>query len=379
MTQNTHSEPKLYVALELSNKEWKLAFGDGRQKRQINMPARHQARFWQEVAKAKAKFKLPETTPVFSCYEAGRDGFWIHRMLTAGGVTNVVVDPASIEVNRRAKRVKTDRLDAAKLLSMLLRYGLHEERTLWSVVHVPSAEAEAQRRVHRSAERLKKEKTAHRCRIRSLLVLHGVDLRRFPEDWGDVKDWQGQPLPREVVAELQQEEERLLLVKQQLDALEQQRKSRVQAVSKTPGEASATSSLAERWSVKLAGIKGVGAETAWNLGHEFFGWRDFRNRREVGAAAGLTGSPYNSGDSHHEQGISKAGNARVRHWMTELAWRWLRFQPESALTTWYQARFAAGKGRLRRVGIVALARKLLVALWKYGAQGQCPEGALMRA
>lgn len=377
MTQNTHSGLNLYVALELSNKEWKLAFGDGRQTRQISMPAREQARFWKEVAKAKEKFGLPLETPVYSCYEAGRDGFWIHRMLAAGGGRNLVVDPASIEVNRRARRVKTDRLDASKLLSMLLRHWLSGERTHWRVVHVPSAEAEDARRLHRSVERLKKEKTAHQCRIRSLLALHGVVVTRLPECWTSIRDWRGEVLPAGLLAELESETSRWRLVKEQLRERQELRKQRAREAARTPAPGAAVGPAATDWSVKLGRIKGVGAETAWNLGHEFFGWRDFKNRREVGAAAGLTGSPYQSGDSHHEQGISKAGSARVRHWMTELAWRWLRFQPQSTLAKWYEQRFGAGTGRMRRVGIVALARKLLVALWKYGARDECPEGALL--
>lgn len=378
MTDNTHSESKIYMALELSNQEWKLAFGDGRQTRQVNISAGDQARLKWAVAKAKEKFKLPEEAKVYSCYEAGRDGFWIHRLLTQIGVTNLVVDPASIEVNRRARRIKTDRLDAAKLLTMLLRYWMYGEKTLWSVLHVPSVEEEASRRLHRNAERLKKEKRAHQSRLRSLLALHGLKPCKIPENtWVELKDWKGDPLPAAYVAELQQEQERLDLVKKQLVELATIRKRRCKVVVEPAAQSTSPVPAAERWSVKLAQLRGVGAETAWNLGHEFFGWRKFRNRREVGAAAGLTGSPYNSGDSAHEQGISKAGNARVRHWMTELAWRWLLFQPRSALAQWYEKRFGGGTGRMRRVGIVALARKLLVALWRYGAQDQMPEGVCL--
>lgn len=353
-----------------------MAFGDGRQARQVDMAAGHQARLREQIAKAKAKLDLPPDAAVYSCYEAGRDGFWIHRMLTQMGVTNLVVDPASIEVNRRARRIKTDRLDAAKLLTRLLRYWLYGEKTLWSVLHVPSVEEEARRRLHRSAERLKKEKRGHPSRMRSLLALHGLKPRKIPEDsWGELKDWQGAPLPAAYVAELQQEQERLDMVKKPLVELAKIREGRRKGAGDPAATPATRVPAAERWAVKRAQLRGVGAETAWNLGHEFFGWRDFQNRREVGAAAGLTGSPYNSGESAHEQGISKAGNARVRHGMTELAWRWLMFQPQSALAQWYEKRFGRGTGRMRRVGIVALARKLLVALWRYGAQNQAPEGA----
>jgi transposase len=373
MTQNPPSEKSLYTAIELSNKEWKLAFGDGKQTRLVSIPARDQERLKREVAKAKTKLGLPAEAPVYSCYEAGRDGFWIHRMREEAGVKNRVVDPASIEVNRRMRRAKTDRLDAQKLLTMLMRYWLHGEKTLWSVARVPGEEDEARRRHHRNEERLKKERRQHLVRMKSLLVLHGVCVSRLPKDWSEVKDWRGRPLPAEAIRELEQERARLDLVKRQLEVLEEMRQVRLQAARKG---AEATS--AERWAVKLSGVKGVGEDTAWKLAHEFFGWRKFRNRREVGGAAGLTGSPYSSGDSQREQGISKAGNARGRHLMTELAWRWLQFQPGSALAQWYAKRFGEGTGRMRRVGIVALARKLLVALWRYGAQGVVPEGALVK-
>ena len=374
MTQNPHSETRLYMAMELSNEEWKLAFGDGRQERLVSIPARDRDRLEKAIAKAKAKLGLPADAPVHSCYEAGRDGFWIHRMLERMGVANVVVDSASIEVNRRKRRAKTDRLDAKKLLAMLLRYRLYGERKTWSVVRVPSEEDEGRRRLHRNEERLKKERKQHLVRMKSLLVLNGVSVRRLPKDWAAVRDWAGRPLPAELVRELEQEQERLDVVVAQLKELEQARRKRLRAAKNGPN-APAT----ECWALKLASVKGVGEDTAWRLSHEFFGWREFNNRREVGGAAGLTGSPYSSGDSQRDQGISKAGNKRVRHLMTELAWRWLRFQPESQLAQWYEKRFGGGTKRARRVGIVALARKLLIALWRYGAQGVVPDGVSIKA
>ena len=374
MKQNPHSDPTLYLAMELSNREWKLAFGDGRQERQVTIPARDQARLRQAIAQAKAKLGLPAAAPIYSCYEAGRDGFWIHRLLEKIGVVNLVVDSASIEVNRRQRRAKTDRLDAQKLLTMLLRYRLYGETKLWSVVRVPSEADEARRRHHRNEERLKKERQQHLVRMKSLLVLNGVNVPRLPKDWRAVRDWDGRPLPAEVLRELEQEQARLDIVVSQLKELEEARAQRLRTARKEEA-----APAAERWALKLAELNGVGEDTAWKLAHEFFGWREFRNRRQVGGAAGLTGSPYSSGDSQREQGISKAGNARVRHLMTELAWRWLRFQSGSELARWYERRFGTGTKRMRRVGIVALARKLLVALWRYGAQGVIPQGVLIKA
>ena len=374
MKQNPHSDLTLYLAMELSNREWKLAFGDGRQERQVTIPARDQARLRQAIAQAKAKLGLPAAAPIYSCYEAGRDGFWIHRLLEKIGVVNLVVDSASIEVNRRQRRAKTDRLDAQKLLTMLLRYRLYGETKLWSVVRVPSEADEARRRHHRNEERLKKERQQHLVRMKSLLVLNGVNVPRLPKDWRAVRDWDGRPLPAEVLRELEQEQARLDIVVSQLKELEEARAQRLRTARKEEA-----APAAERWALKLAELNGVGEDTAWKLAHEFFGWREFRNRRQVGGAAGLTGSHYSSGDSQREQGISKAGNARVRHLMTELAWRWLRFQSGSELARWYERRFGTGTKRMRRVGIVALARKLLVALWRYGAQGVIPQGVLIKA
>ncbi|NCD18292.1 MAG: IS110 family transposase, partial [Actinobacteria bacterium] len=254
------------------------------------------------------------------------------------------------------------------------RYRLYGETKTWSVVRVPGEEDEARRRHHRNEERLKKERKQHLVRMKSLLVLNGVSVSRLPKDWRAVRDWDGRPLPAELVRELEQEQERLDVVVAQLKELEMARLHHLRAAKKEPA-----APAAERWAVKLAGVKGVGEDTAWQLSHEFFGWREFRNRREVGGAAGLTGSPYSSGDSQRDQGISKAGNARVRHLMTELAWRWLQFQSGSELARWYEKRFGAGTKRTRRIGIVALARKLLIALWRYGAQGVVPEGALIKA
>ena len=368
MNDIAHSGSGVYLAIECGNKDWKLAFGDGSQRREVTIPARNELRLKREIERAKERFGKPADAPVYSCYEAGRDGFWIHRLLKKLGVENVVVDPASIEVKRRGKRVKTDRLDARKLLAMLIRYWVYGERKTWSVVRVPEEEQEAARRPHRERERLVKERTGHRCRIRSLLALHGIVVKRIPASGNELKDWQGEALPGTLVEELNRELERLRLVDAQLKKLAQDQKSQPQTCPSRGVEQAR----------KLGKVKGVGAQTGWELAHEFF-WRDFKNRRQVGAASGLVGCPYDSGDSRTEQGISKAGNARVRVMMTELAWRWLRFQPGSALSRWYMERFGHGSGRMRRIGIVALARKLLVALWKYLESDLAPEGATVRA
>lgn len=361
------SAPVLYMALELSNKTWRLALSDGAKRRQVVVPAADLMKLSEAVAKAKERFGMPASARVVSCYEAGRDGFWLHRHLRGVGIENQVVDAASIEVSRRLRHVKTDRLDGERLLVKLIRHHTGE-RGGWSVVRVPSPEEEDARHLHRELERLKRERLAHRLRIQSLLVTQGVRLTiksALRLRLGSLALWDGHSLPVELKAELEREAERLALAERQIGALEATRRERLQSPR----------TEAERRIVHLMRLGAIGPASAWLLVMEFFAWRDFRNRREVAALAGLVGTPYNSGDSERDQGISKAGNRRVRAMIVEIAWLWLRFQPKSSLSQWYQTRFAGGGARMRRIGIVALARRLLIALWRYLEDGVMPEGA----
>jgi len=364
----TTKSPVLFMAMELSAKTWKLCFGDGStRRRHVSVATDVYWKLADEVKKAKVRFGLPPTARVLSCHEAGRDGFWIHRFLGSLGIGNSVVDSSSIEVPRRKRKRKTDRLDAEKLLRMLIRYHQGDKR-IWSVVRVPSREAEDGRRLHRELERLKKERTAHTNRIRSLLVTQGLTIklnRRFLSELDSLRQWDDSPLDAHLKAELVRQYQRLTMVNDQIRRIEKQRDEMLKSCS-TP---------AIRQVSGLMSLRGIGKVSAWTLVHEFFAWRDFANRRQVGSAAGLTGTPYNSGGSETDQGISKAGNRRIRHLMVEIAWRWLQFQPGSALSRWFNWRFASGGKRMRRVGIVALARKLLVALWKYVEFGEVPNDA----
>ena len=360
---------KLYIALELSNSKWKLAFSTAEKIRLITIDARDLVAFQRVLAMTKEKWGLPEDIQTLTVYEAGRDGFWIHRWLESLGIENVIVDPASIEVNRRKRRAKTDRLDAKALVRQLIRYR-NGERTVWAVVKVPSVQEEDQRRREREIKRLKKEIGASTARIKSLLVLHGLkvdSLRKLDEQLGKMFCWNGDPLPEHLRAEISREYQRVEFARAQLKGLERERAGRIA----TP------QTKAEQQAHKLLKLKGVGVISAMMLSDEFFSWREFKNVRQVGACAGLDGSPYASGDSQAEQGISKAGNARVRALMIELAWSWLRNQPASALALWFEKNFARGK-RSRRIGIVAVARKLLVALWKYLEKDELPEGASLK-
>jgi transposase len=364
--KHTVEASELYMAFELGEKNWKLSLGDGvRSPSHYTVAAGDTAALLECIAKAKARCGLAPEASVGSCYEAGRDGFWLHRWLIAHGTDNIVVDSASIEVNRRARRVKTDRLDGDKLLAMLIRYGAGERR-VWSVVRVPTPEEEDARRAHRELGRLGHERIAHINRIRALLVLHNLRVKyvggRLWQRW-----WTGHAneLAPRVRTEIERESARLLLVKKQMDMIEAAQHQAVAAGS-------------EAQVARLARLRGIGMSSGWVLAKELFGWRCFRNRREVAGCLGLTPSPYASGESETEQGISKAGNRRVRTLMVELAWSWLRYQPQSELSQWFNRRFAGGGKRLRRIGIVALARRLAIALWRYLEYGLIPQGAQLK-
>jgi transposase len=364
--QDTTIVGRLYVAFELGDRSWKLSLGDGvRAPSRCTVAAGDTTAVLIAIAKAKARCHLAINCPVRSCYEAGRDGFWLHRWLSDQSIVNLVVDPASIEVNRRARRAKTDRLDSDKLLSMLMRY-YGGERRVWAIARIPTPEQEDERRVHRELGRLRQERTAHSNRIGSLLVLHNLRVERIGgRTWAQWWAQQaGQLLPG-LRAEIEREFERLSLVARQIRTLEAQQERQVR-------------SGAQPAIAVLSRLAGIGTGSAWTLVKELFGWRQFHNRREVAGCLGLAPTPYASGTSEVEQGISKAGNKRARWLMVELAWSWLRFQPASQLSQWFNERFAGGGKRVRRIGIVALARRLSIALWRYLEHGEIPLGATLK-
>ncbi len=363
----------LYLAFELGNKEWKLGFtvGFGQRPRQRTIVAGDLASVKEEIDRAQERFGLSADARVLSCYEAGRDGFWLHRYLVHLGVKNLVVDSSSIEVNRRARRAKTDKMDLGKLLSMLMRYD-NGERRVWSVVRVPTVEQEDNRQLHRELRSLRGERTRHINRIKGLLASYGVRMkvkRDFLDRLETMRLWDGRPVPLGLKRRLVREYERLQMVIGQIEQVVAER-----------AHALKTSRSSEVEKVRqLLHLRGIGPNSAWLYVMEFFGWRGFRNRREVGALAGLVPTPYQSGDGAWERGISKSGNRYIRSIAIEIAWDWLRYQPESKLSRWYQERFGHGSPRLRRIGIVALARKLLVDLWRYLETGVIPEGAGLKA
>jgi transposase len=309
---------------------------------------------------------------VVSCYEAGYDGFWLHPLLTAAGITNHVFDPASIAVEQRGRRAKTDRIDGELLLRTLMAHCRGEPRVV-RIVQVPSPEQEDARRATRERDRLVKEQTAHINRIKSLLRLLGMAVgnprRRDWLSWlAAQRDWQGQAVPPHTMAELEREHARLMLIREQLAALEQ-----------PSAQAELTPAAAEmgRRRDMLLQVKALGPAFSGTLTNEVF-YKDFRNQRQVGAYFGLAPSPWQSGTTDRDQGISKAGNPRGRRAAVELAWLWLRHQPDSAVARWFEQRTVNASKRVRRIAIVALARKLMVALWRYLTTGLVPEGAVLK-
>jgi transposase len=357
--------PSLYLSMELSEKSWGLLFSDGEKLSAHSVKVGDLAGVLAHAKSSAKRFGLPPRAQLVAVQEAGRDGFWIHRALEAAGARSLVVDATSIEVDRRMRRAKTDRLDAERLMRLLIRYDAGETQAL-RVVRAPTEEQEDIRRDGRERERLVHERTGHVCRIKALLVLHGV---REPEldCLDEVVCANGKPLPPRLLRELQREYQRLELIKEQLKAIEEERKAVLEKPSRLT-ECIAT----------LTQLRGIGPQAAWLFSEEFFGWRDFANRRQVGAAAGLVSMPFNSGHGERDQGISKAGNKRVRTMAVQLAWGWLRWQPDTALSRWFRKKFEMTK-RSKRVGIVAVARKLLILLWRLVKTGEVPAGALMAA
>ena len=363
----------IFVAIELSQKSWLVTLHSPDRDR----ISRHKLEGGDhagllaliEKTRSRAEQKLGSAVRVASCYEAGYDGFWLHRLLLAAGIMNLVFDAASVPVEQRGRRAKTDRIDGELLLRTLMAHLRGEPRVV-RIVQAPSVEQEDARRASRERERLVKEQTAHTNRIKALLRLQGMAVG-YPRrrDWlrwlTQQRDWQGQPLSPHLLAEVTREHARLMLVREQLAALEQAQAAPV------------PEAMAQRRD-QLQRLKALGPSFATTLTSELF-YKDFDNRRQVAAYCGLPPSPWRSGGIDREQGISKAGNPRARVKAIELAWLWLRHQPESELSRWFNTRTADAGKRARRIAIVALARKLIVALWRYLTTGLVPAGATLKA
>jgi transposase len=366
------------LAIELSKKSWIVA---------VNTPlsdkiSRHTLKpsdgkelldLCERIRTRVAK-ETKKRVEMVSCYEAGYDGFWLHRLLQAHDIRNHVIDPASLQVDRRARRAKTDRVDAERLLRSLMAY-LRGEPKVWSVVRVPSVAEEDDRRLHRERGRLINERIQHVNQIEGLLAIHGIyDYQPLRRDriqrLEQLHTADGRTLPPRLEAEILRELQRLEIVIGMIKTIEAERDAIASANTET-----------ERGSVKkiqhLAKIKSIGPEFATTLVGEVF-YRSFDNRKQLASYVGLTPAHFQSGAMSRDQGISKAGNAKARTVMIELAWLWLRHQPDSDLSVWFRDRVGKLKGRIRRITIVAVARKLLITLWRYLETGLVPKGAALK-
>lgn len=380
----------IYAAIELSSTKWLLAIQtpDRQKVSHHQMPAGDSAKLIAhlEQARSRVQQETDALVAVMTCYEAGRDGFWVHRVLRENGIDNQVVDPASLLTDQKKKSKKTDRIDVRKILRALKLWHAGDPEAC-RMVHVPTPDQEDARRPVREAQRMKKEQTGHLNRIAGLTAQHGIwHFKPLRRDWQDQLDRlqtaDGRALPPGIKAEITRECERLHYLRGQLRQLAredraQRREARRSAEGKQPKEKTALEERAELIA-HVQALHGVGEVGASVLVDEVF-FRDFENRQELAGYVGLTPQPHSSGAKETDQGLDKAGNVLARWAMIELAWRWLHFQPDSALSRWFHARVGNARGRLRRIKLVAMARKLLIALWRFATQGIVPEGALTTA
>ncbi len=368
-------EQTLYAALELSKNSWLLAIqAPGRDNPSLH-PIRGGDTSGLMVKLDAARDRLAKVSgqvpKVIVCYEAGYDGFWLARFLEQRGIECRVMEPASLQVNRKARRVKTDRVDVEQQLHTLIAW-CRGERHVCSMVMIPSVEAEDLRRSHRERDRLIRERTAHINRIKGLLFgqgIRGINVKRHYKTMtpADLVTGDGRPLPERLGREIVREIARLALVQEQLVEVERERD-----LAPTPCVAT------ERKRHLLLRLNGIGEVSAPVLAREVY-YREFANRRQVGSYLGMTPSAYDSGESRRSQGISKAGNSLVRGVMIQVAWLWIKHQPETELTKWFHRRTKDQSKRVRRIMIVGLARKLAIALWRYLETGLIPEGAVLKA
>jgi len=379
MTATTRSfdptalENTLFVSFELGEGKWLLSFtsGFGEQVLRRSVRSRDRKAVLCTIEATKERFGLAPDARVASCYEAGRDGFWLHRFLEVQGVENLVVDSSSIEVSRRKRRAKTDRLDGESLLDLLLRHLAGSRKKVWSVVRVPTVEQEDRRHLHRELASAKKDRTRVTNRMKGLLANQGLtlDLKKdVPAQLAALRQWDGSPIAAGLGARLAREWERVQFYTDLIERLEAERRERFRYSPDPAVEKARQMNL----------LRGIGMNSAWLYAMELFGWRELRNRKEVGSIVGLAPTPHDSGQSERERGMSKAGNRHVRAMAIEIAWGWLRFQPNSELSKWYQRRFGSGSKRVRKIGIVALARKLMIELWRFLETGVIPEGAELK-
>jgi transposase len=370
------SENRVLIAIELSVSSWIVA---------VRLPGSEKSRLHRVEGgdttallalirdlRSRAETKLRHAADVACCFEAGRDGFWLHRLLTAHGASAYVLEPTSILVNRRARRAKTDRLDAEGMLRVLAAW-LGGDRQICSIVSVPTPEDEDAKRPHREREHLVQERQRLENRMEALLFTQGIrgrpSLRSWERDIAKLRTGDGRALPCLMQAELNRLRRRLVLILELIHEMEAERAKALAA----KGDDAMTRKI-----VDLQRIRGIGANFSTVLAREVL-YRSFANRRQLASYVGIAPMPYQSGGMDRDRSISRAGNPRARTTLIQLAWLWLRYQPGSALSDWFRGRVGTLQGRTRRIAIVAMARKLLIALWRYVETGVLPDGVELRA
>lgn len=370
------SNNTVYIAIELSVSSWLVA---------ARLPYIQKPRLYRleggdtsallktiSDIRTQASARLGIAADVACCFEAGRDGFWLYRLLTSHGIATHMLEPTSILINRRAKRAKTDRLDAEGMLRVLASW-LGGDRQICSMVRVPTPDEEDAKRPHREREQLVQDKQRIENRIEALLFTQGIrrrpSLRSWERDMAMLRTGDGRALPPLLRAELDRLRRRLVLILELIRELEADR-------AQSMAEANPADVTAGKINT-LQRIRGIGENFAAVLAREVF-YRSFENRRQLASYVGITPMPYQSGGMDLDRSISRAGNPRARTTMIQLAWLWLRYQPDSALAIWFRERVGALQGRTRRIAIVAMARKLLVALWRYVETGVVPDGIVVR-
>jgi transposase len=370
------SENRVLIAIELSVSSWFVA---------VRLPGSEKSRLHRVEGgdttallalirdlRSRAETKLRHAADVACCFEAGRDGFWLHRLLTAHGAIAYVLEPTSILVNRRARRAKTDRLDAEGMLRVLAAW-LGGDRQVCSIVSVPTPEDEDAKRPHREREHLVQERQRLENRMEALLFTQGIrgrpSLRSWERDIAKLRTGDGRALPCLMQAELNRLRRRLVLILELIHEMEAERAKALAA----KGDDAMTRKI-----VDLQRIRGIGANFSTVLAREVL-YRSFANRRQLASYVGIAPMPYQSGGMDRDRSISRAGNPRARTTLIQLAWLWLRYQPGSALSDWFRGRVGTLQGRTRRIAIVAMARKLLIALWRYVEIGVLPDGVELRA
>lgn len=370
------SENRVLIAIELSVSSWFVA---------VRLPGSEKSRLHRVEGgdttallalirdlRSRAETKLRHAADVACCFEAGRDGFWLHRLLTAHGAISYVLEPTSILVNRRARRAKTDRLDAEGMLRVLAAW-LGGDRQVCSIVNVPTPEDEDAKRPHREREHLVQERQRLENRMEALLFTQGIrgrpSLRSWERDIAKLRTGDGRALPCLMQAELNRLRRRLVLILELIHEMEAERAKALAA----KGDDAMTRKIAD-----LQRIRGIGANFSTVLAREVL-YRSFANRRQLASYVGIAPMPYQSGGMDRDRSISRAGNPRARTTLIQLAWLWLRYQPGSALSDWFRGRVGTLQGRTRRIAIVAMARKLLIALWRYVETGVLPDGVELRA